>query len=134
MNRIRVISWDQIFELLDSKFRTLMASGPFPGIEEEWRVILDCFNTMLAPHGSEPWEFVLMMFAPEIPVFNVCFNLKSLTDCVDWDLLESVLATLRLPWVIQIEFYDMIDGTVMSGGDKIREAVVADGALHVWDA
>ena len=103
-------------------------------LHSEWKVIEQHLREGLCIVGQEGWDFVLMDWPAEVPLFNVVLNNPSLSSALSLDNLVSLLATLRFPWCIRIECLNRIQNGLMVGGDVLRDVLVTQNKVLVWEA
>ena len=115
----------EVIEALQSLMNHAPACAAEDALHNEWKVIGQYLREILSLLGQEGWDFDLMDWPAEVPVFNVVLNSTSLSSALSWDQLASLLASFTLPWCIRIEHLNRIQNGLLvgvpdvSGGSQI---------------
>lgn len=129
----RLGSRNEILEMLQSlatDFQVLSIEESL--MHREWRFLNARMAEMLEPHGREGWDYMLMEWPCDVPLFNLIINAKPLQNCISPVQLHELLSSLTLPWLIRAEFFDrIVDGT-MVGGNDLAEWLIDKTRFYFW--
>ncbi len=124
----------EVIEVLQSLLGHEQWSGVSDQLQAEWKIISLRLSDVLLGQGKEGWDFALMDWPADVPLFNVSINRATLSAVISIDDLVELLVPLELPWCIRIECLDRIQDNLMVGGDDLRDAVVTKGIVYLWEA
>jgi hypothetical protein len=103
-------------------------------LQTEWQTIQNHLSAVLTPLGKEGWDYNLMEWPADVPLFNVSLNNNSLSLALSLDDLASLLSTLHLSWCIRIEQLNRIHNELMIGGDDLRDLLITQNKVYEWKA
>ena len=124
----------EVIEVLRSLLNGAQQWEAGDGLQTEWQTIESHLSAILTPLGKEGWDFHLMDWPADIPVFNVSLNNSSLSLALSLDDLASLLSRLQLPWCIRIEQLNRIHNGLMTGGDELRDLLITQNKVYEWKA
>ena len=124
----------EVIEVLESFLKQNENFEAGDDLQEEWRVISSHIEKKLILLGRDGWDFVLMDWPADVPVFNVTINKASLSSALSVDSLVDLLATLDLFWCIRVECLNRIQNNLMVGGDYLRDILVTKDKVYVWES
>jgi hypothetical protein len=100
-------------------------------LHREWRELESWISDRMI--GVPSWDYALMDWPSEIPLFNVVLNNQALQSDLHLEELQHFLAQQTLPWAVRIEWMDRIHGGTMHGGAKLKDCIVQQDSVQVWD-
>jgi len=137
MHHYEVRQLQSKIELIET-LQALFPHEPTPGLDDllqtEWQTIEDHLSAVLTPLGKMGWDYNLMDWPANIPVFNVSLNNNSLSLALSLNDLASLLSTLQLSWCIRIEHLNRIHNGLMTGGDELRDLLITQNKVYEWKA
>lgn len=130
----KLASQTEVHDLLKSLLDHEQVTGSDERLMPEWKVIQQYFSDLLEPHGSHGWDFNLMDWPTDVPIFNVSINQCHLKDAVPLEEVRALLATLQMPWCVRMECLDRIQDGIMVGGKELRDIVITKSRMDGWEA
>ncbi len=103
-------------------------------LQTEWQTIQNHLSTILSPLGKDGWDYHLMDWPADVPLFNVSLDSSSLSLALSLDDLVSLLSTLHLPWCIRIEHLNRIHYGLMTAGTEQRDLLITQNKVYEWKA
>jgi hypothetical protein len=99
-------------------------------LHAEWMKLLGNIRALM--QGTEGWDYSLMEWPTDVPLFNICMNSISTASAIHLSEFWKLLQDTKLSWVIRIEFYDRIREGVMYGGDGLQDILLTKNEAHIW--
>ena len=132
---IRLHSKNEVIEVLE---RLLAEKDPDPEnsskLQREWRVISTCAFDKMSALGREGWDFVLMEWPADVPLFDVTIHNSRISPSLPVEYLHELVSALDLPWIVRVEHIDRIQNGMMVGGEDLRDTLVLKDKVYDWKA
>lgn len=101
-------------------------------LHKEWKTIREWLSSNLP--GVEGWDYSLMDWPTEIPLFDGVANTVGISQSIDPCNICKELSKYELPWVVRMECLDRIQNGIMVGGDELGDLVLTKNIIYVWAA
>jgi hypothetical protein len=132
---VKILTEDEYQKHLFAEIPILESRGDsIDQIQHEWSVLNAHAVEHFKPKGSEGWDYNLMDWPKEIPLYNISLNSRALKTAVTWNNISAWLADTNLDWRVRVELYDSIQGGTMTLGACLGEMLVARNTASCWGA
>lgn len=101
-------------------------------LHKEWKSLCEWLSSSLP--GVEGWDYSLMDWPTEIPLFDGVANTVETSLSIDPYSICNELSKYELPWAVRMECLDRIQNGIMVGGDELGDLVLTKNIIYVWTA